>query len=209
MAATLRSKEGDAMGGVDVVPVPAERTDISTVGTPARDLAITGLILGVAGSMWFGWGREDPPSGWSVPLLVGSLAGLCVAVVGGLLVWRLRSGRSAMEDARIRRRWRQIVGLEVVLIVLGNVLLGTSGRPEYAAAWTLFVVGAHFLPMARVFRMPGIGAAGVVLMAVAIGAAVVGMTGSAAPSALAGLGGGLACLVCGAAYLLRAYRRDA
>ena len=71
------------------------------------------------------------------------------------------------------------------------------------------MVGAHFLPMARVFTMPGIAVAGVVLMAVAIGAAAVGMAGLAAPSAVAGLGGGLVCVVGGASYLLRAYRRDA
>ncbi len=198
------------MGGVGVVEVPRGRAGISPEGASAWDLAITGVILGVAGSMWFGWGRQDPPSGWSVPLLMGSVVGLGVAVAGGLLLWRLRSsGESAMSDARIRRGWRLIVGVEVVTIVLGNVLLNISGRPSYVAAWTLFVVGAHFLPMARVFRMPGIGAAGVVLMAVAVGAAVVGMTGPTAPSALAGLGGGLVCLVCGAAYLRRAYRRDA
>ncbi len=195
------------MGGVGVVGVPNRPVETST---PVRDLAVTGVILGVAASMWFGWGRQDPPSGWSIPLLTGSVVGLLVAIAGGLLLWRHRStGESAMSDPRIRRSWRQIVGVEVVSILLGNVLLGLSGRPAYAAAWTLFVVGAHFLPMARVFGSPGFAVAGVVLMVVAVGAAVVGMVGVAAPSAVAGAGGGLVCLVCGATYQLRAYRRDA
>lgn len=198
------------MGDVGVVAGGSGRAGISTASASVHDRAITGLILSVAGSAWFGWGRQDPPSGWSIPLLMGSVVGLCVAVAGGLLVRRLlSSGESAMSDPRIRRSWRLIVGVEVVTILLGNVLLGLSGRPAYAAAWTLFVVGAHFLPMARVFRMPGIAVAGVLLMAVAIGAAAVSIAGLAAPSAVAGLGGGLVCVVSGASYLLRAYRHDA
>lgn len=198
------------MGDAGVVAGRSGRAEISTASASAHDLAITGLILSVAGSAWFGWGRQDPPSGWSIPLLIGSVVGLGVAVAGGLLLRRLlSSGESAMNDPRIRRSWRLIVGVEVVAILLGNVLLGLSGRPAYAAAWTLFVVGAHFLPMARVFRMPGIGVAGVILMAVGVGAAAVAVAGLAAPSAVAGLGGGLVCVGCGATYLLRAYRHDA
>jgi hypothetical protein len=122
------------MGGVGVVGGRNERAGISTASASVHDLAITGLILSVAGSAWFGWGRQDPPSGWSIPLLLGSLVGLGFAIAGGVLLWRLRSsGGSAMNNPRIRRSWRLIVGVEVVAILLGNVLLGLSGRPAYAA----------------------------------------------------------------------------
>ena len=76
-----------------------------------------------------------------------------------------------MDDARLRRGYWQVVAAEVIAIVAGNVALGLGGHPAYAPAWTLLVVGVHFLPLARMFRIPGLTAAGLVLAAAAAGAA--------------------------------------
>jgi hypothetical protein len=113
----------------------------------------------VAGLAWFGWGQGELAEGWALPLQAGSVAALAVAVTAGFRLRRLPSGSSAMADARLRRGYWKVVATEVIAIVAGNAALGASGRAAYIPAWTLLVVGVHFLPLARLFRIPGLSAA--------------------------------------------------
>lgn len=172
-----------------------------------RDLATTALILGVAGFAWFGWAQAGPPAGWSVPLGIGSAAGLAVALAGGVLSWRLRSGAAAMHDPRRRSGYWRVVAFEVIAIVVGVIALEVAGRTAYLPAWILLIVGIHFIPLARLFGTPGLRLAGVALIGVAAAAAAAGAASDILPSAVAGAGGGLVCLACGASCLRLAYRR--
>jgi hypothetical protein len=171
-----------------------------------RDRAVTGLILGIAGAAWFGWGQEGPPAGWSVPLDIGTFASLAVAAACGVLVWLRRGGPSAMNEPETRRRYFWIVGIEVGAILVGVALLAVIGRSAYLSAWILFVVGVHFVPLARLFGTPGLTVAGVLLAVAAVVAAVVGATGAALPSTVAGAIGGIVMLVGAAGYLYRTAR---
>src|SRR5690242_3999000 len=114
----------------------------------ARDRAVTALILGIAAAAWFGWGHVGAPDTWQIPLDVGSIAGLALAVAAGLYGWRRRRDPSAMNDPRVRRGYFLTVGAEVVAIAAGSWILGGTGHPDYLAAWILFVVGVHFVPLA-------------------------------------------------------------
>ena len=171
------------------------------------DLATTALILGVAGFAWFGWAQAGPPAGWSVPLGVGSAAGLAVALAGGVLSWRLRSGATAMHDPRRRSGYRRVVAFEVIAIVLGVIALDATGQAADLPAWILLIVGVHFIPLARLFGIPGLRLAGLALIGVAAAAAAAGATNDILPSAVAGTGGGLVCLACAASCLRPAYRQ--
>ena len=57
---------------------------------------------------------------------------------------------------------------------------------------------------ARLFRTTGLTVAGLLLIAVAVAAAATGVAGAALPSAVAGAGGGLVCVVFAASCLYRA-----
>ncbi len=164
-----------------------------------HDVAVTGAILGVAGMAWFGWGQAAAPAGWLLPLRTGSVACLLVAIGSVVTARRARPAASAMQDPLVRRRYLTIVGIEVALIVAGAAVFGPSGHPAYLAPWILFVVGAHFIPLARVFATSGLIAPGVLLMLIAAAAAITGAAGAVAPSTVAGGGGGL---VCGAQALM-------
>lgn len=181
-------------------------TGAGPAGGSRRDLAVTALILGIAAFAWFGWGQAAAPAGWSVPLLIGSVAGLAVAAAGAGLARRLRSGASAMDSAQLRRRYWQVVAVEMISIAVGWGALVATGHPAYIPAWVLLVVGVHFLPLARLFRTPGLSLAGMLLVMIAVAAAVTGAAGGAAPSTVAGAGGGLVCLGYGAACCYQALR---
>lgn len=188
----------------DVGLVPDAQTGMPNADGTERDLATTALILGVAGFAWFLWGRAAPPAGWSVPLELGAAAGLAVAVAGGVLARRLRAGRSAMDDAGARRAYWRVVAIEAAAICLGAGALAVAGQAAYIPAWILLTVGAHFIPLARLFRNARLTVAGLLLIAVAAAGAAAGITGAALPSAVAGGGGGLVCVGFAAACLYRA-----
>ena len=173
----------------------------------ARDLAASALILSIATLLWFGWAQAQPPAGWSVPLTVGSVAGVAVAVAAGLTARRLRTGGLAMNDARVRRTYWRVVAVEGTLCAAGAVGLGVSGQSAYIASWILLVVGAHFVPLGRLFAIGSLVAAGLVLVVVAVAAAVIGTVSAVAPSFVAGAGGGAVCLVGAVACLYPAGRQ--
>lgn len=119
-----------------------------------RGEVIGAAVLALAGIAWFGWGQADPPSAWVPYLATGSVVSalLLVALVVVLLLRRLTTTGSPMADRRVRRGYWVTVMVEIVLIVGGNLLLTAIGHPAYDAAWTLFVVGVHFVPLARIFH---------------------------------------------------------
>lgn len=173
-----------------------------TIAATPRDLAVNGLVLGFAGAMWLGWGQDGAPAGWVVPLAVCSAVGLLVAVVGVIRTWQYRRGDSAMSQPQGRRTYRRVVGLEAVAIAAGGTALGVTGHTAYTAVWVLFIVGLHFVPLGRLFRIQSLAVVGVLAVLASVGAAISGLTGTAAPTAVAGGVGGILLIVFGAWSLL-------
>jgi hypothetical protein len=161
----------------------------------AVDLAITALVLSVAAMAWFGWGQAQPPAGWSPALIAGSFASIAAAVLAGSAMRRLRGAQHSMSEPAVHRAYWRIVGAEGAACLLGAVALTAAGRAPYVPAWILLVVGAHFLPLGRLFRIAELYPAGYVLAAVAVAAAITGTVTAVHPSAVAGAGGGLTCLI--------------
>lgn len=171
----------------------------------ARDRAVTGAIFGLAAAAWFSWGQESPPAGWSIPLTVGSLASLAIMIGGGLLALRHRHGWTALADPRVRRLYHLTVMVEVVACLVGAIGLGRAGQQAYISAWVLFIVGAHFLPLARLFDRHDLLLSGLVLIIVSVVAVAVGIAGVALPSAVSGAGAGLVLAICALLDLHRTY----
>lgn len=157
-----------------------------------RGEVIGAAVLALAGIAWFGWAQDDPPSSWVPYLAAGSVvSGLLLLALVGLLARRRTTSGSPMADPRVRRGYWVTVAIEVVLIIGGNLLLAAVGQPGYVAPWTLFIVGIHFVPLARIFHARGLAFTGVATAIVAMAAASLGFANDLAPSAPAGGGGGL------------------
>jgi hypothetical protein len=114
------------------------------------------LIAGGFGVGWALWAA----SGFSGAAAAGvRIAG---AIVGaGIVIVALVSYRRAAASAPTADRgsgsmfasrgYRVVVAAELVALVAGNALLGVNGQNGYVAAWTAFVVGAHFIGLGRLF----------------------------------------------------------
>jgi hypothetical protein len=159
-------------------------------------------VEGFFAFVWFGWGQAAAPSWLVIPLAVGTALGASLAVIGVVLTRRSSGPLPAMADRAVRRRYSVIVGLEFGLLGAGAAVLGATGLYQWVPVWICFGVGVHFFPPAATLQNPTLRPLGVLLVAVAAAALVVGLVTAVAPSTVTGLGAGLCLLTFGLATLL-------
>jgi hypothetical protein len=160
----------------------------------ARDDAMTALIFGFFASAWFGWAQERPPNSWRLPLILGGVLSVAVAVVGATLAWQNWSAGSALSEPGAMRNYGIIVGIEFAIAAVGAAVLAALGHSEYISVWICLVVGVHFWPMAPVLKNASLIPLGVLMAAVALTAFLVSRRTSLAPSAITGAGAGVVLL---------------
>ena len=171
-----------------------------------RDAGITALVLGFFASAWFGWGQATPSAGLGTWLTVGSLLSLAVAAAGAVVGFRSAASTAALHDRAAGRRYGVIVGIEFGLAGLGAAILGIIGQADYIPVWVCAVVGVHLVPLAPLLRDRRLVALGVLVTMVALVALVAGLTQTATPSTVTGVGAGLLLLGFAIAELAAALR---
>ncbi|MDM7855053.1 hypothetical protein [Cellulomonas alba] len=139
----------------------------------------------------------------AAPLSAGPRVAVRVAGIAAFaaVAWLLvrRRPRDTGDDGPGRpvfgRAYWLIVLAEVVALFVGvRVVAGPLGMPDAGVAWVSLVVGAHFLPLAALFRVRpfwwlglGIAACGVAGLALAVGdasAAAIAVVGGLVPGVL-------------------------
>lgn len=130
------------------------------------------------------------------------VAGVVVFVAVLARIRRLGEVTVEPRDNAIRVYWSCVL-LEVAALLLGTRLLAANGHGEYGVALVAVVVGVHFLPLAWAFRQPAFHPLGVVLVALGVAGALVGLLGGGETgiALVAGVGSGLALLGYAAAPL--------
>ncbi|MGI8458426.1 MAG: hypothetical protein ACR2LI_09985 [Propionibacteriaceae bacterium] len=165
--------------------------------------------MGIATVAWCGWGQSYATGPVSVLLGLGSVVGLALAV-GSVLVRRRLPGIGTHDagPAWAGRVYRRALGAEILLIVVGNIILGRTGHPTYVIAWTYAVMAVHFLPLARLYRVRAlVVAAGLGLTVAALGAAAYAISGTR-PEPIVGGVGGLVLLATGLVTLVQSRSGD-
>jgi hypothetical protein len=128
------------------------------------------LVLAISGSGWLSWGLVESQGFTGV---VGPVFGCIGLLLVCASIYTVRKGRllrklyppiaSATRRA-IRRSFLLVFAIEIVAIVLVVALANRLHRYDLAAAWCAIVVGLHFLPLAKIFRAPILGALGVLIL---------------------------------------------
>lgn len=179
-------------------------------GSAAQDLAPFPVIMSgyaVFYAIWwpFAWG-------WA-----GVAAFVVVLIAAALLVARgvsqLRHAgqfpdQPTPEIVRERKAMLVLNSITHPIWMLGSVLLLVFGQGTWALPLMVFVIGAHFVPMARILGRKIDYLLGPVTMIAAIAAGIFALNGQSwlVVFAMAGIGGAVATL-CYALYLAREYRR--
>src|ERR1017187_6916922 len=194
------------------MPVAEHLTDTQTISRDrlfraGRERGIYAAVEGGFAAGWFGWGQAAPPSWLVIPLGVGSVLSVLVAVAGIVVTARSRARWTAFSDGTVRRRFRIIVLVEFSLAGIGAAALAVAGQATWIAAWVCLVVGVHFFPLSHALGNRSLARAGALLTGVAAAALVVGTATGVAPSTVTGAGAGLSVLAVALATLVVGERR--
>lgn len=173
---------------------PLDGADARTPATTPQqtqniDRLASAMVLGFASAGWFGWGMQGDRF---VGLLIG---GMVAGLFTGVLASLSRRGARGLSTHQIpgaggQRTWWKWVLIETVCIVPMVWWLTATGRDAYNPAWTLAVVGAHFLPLATFYRLAELRVAGIACLVIAALSAVAGLAGWAPPATVCALLGG-------------------
>jgi hypothetical protein len=177
---------------------------MSDVQTNSRHQAgLTALYLGVFAMVWFSVPSAEQPL--RALLVVGSIAALLTAVVGGVLSARTR-GAGGPRDRATDRRYLLIVVAEFAAAGLGAAVLAAADWSEYIPVLVCAVVGLHFFPLAPLLRDPLLRPLGVALCVVAAAGLVTALASAVSAGLVVGTGAGLLLLAYAVQALVRAYR---
>ncbi|WP_427870116.1 hypothetical protein [Leucobacter luti] len=180
-------------------------------GSAAQGIAFFPVMMGVYAVFYSAWW----PFAWGYAGAVAFALVLVVAVVFLLRgVAQIRHASSfpnnpTAEDERLGKAMGLLNSVTHPIWMLGSAVLLMFGQGRWALPLMVFVIGAHFVPMARILGRKIDYLLGPVAM---IGAIVAGMIALdprvswLVVCAVAGIGGAVATL-CYAVYMARAYRR--
>jgi hypothetical protein len=212
----------DVMSDSAINPTDESSDFLRSAGT-AFGLSIAAIIMDTFGFAWLCWGYAMSPliadsssagalpwAGWIV-LYIVFLTPLSLAIVAMRRARRQVNMhmRTAGTDSRyfresFGRQFRLISILEVVGIGIVIFLAVYFHRPDLLAAGISVVVGLHFLPLARLFRLPAYYVTGMAIFLCGL-LSMIFLHGNDIAFA-AGIGTGLVLWIT-AAYVLRRSRR--
>lgn len=89
---------------------------------------------------------------WRIAAVVGFVAIAWFVVLRGPEVAGVPPGRAALRTYAI-----SVTAMVVAIPVGATVISNVFDRPNAVLVWVVFVVGVHFLPLARAFRLPVFG----------------------------------------------------
>lgn len=197
----------------------ANRPELSIGHASGKDVAATVMVMGFASTPWFGWAHQAGIVALQIPLALGMAAGIVLGVTGFVARGRLHTLAArgvlvsrSVHEIRTRasnRVYFAALGFEVVFAFGGAFTLGRMGRPEHVIAWVMLIMGIHFIPLARLYRIPELVGAGLLCIALSLSGALTGIFGGLDPAAIAGTGAGVVLLLTGlicAARLRRAWK---
>ena len=131
--------------------------DQVSVGRAYR-MSLASLVMTVFGFFWLGWAvtvsGRNPAVAW--PALYGVFIALVGASIYTIRKGNARAAFTAAPDSSwrlVRGRFHVITGMEAGGCALAVALALVWHRPELVALGISLVVGLHFLPLARLFRV--------------------------------------------------------
>ena len=154
--------------------------------------AFGALFFAVFGGGWLAlWAWRA----FASPLPVDAAIAVLTAILA-TIAWRIyranavamRAGAETQQGRRQSRVFNLVnAGQWVVIVVLGNVLANT-GLADWVIPMAIFVIGLHFLPLARLFANPPHYVTGAALMTLAAGYPFAARAGAADPVGCLGAG---------------------
>ncbi|MCX6143627.1 MAG: hypothetical protein NTZ35_10425 [Ignavibacteriales bacterium] len=101
-------------------------------------------------------------------VLLGVLVAAGVVVLRGALALPASTTPRSPEEQLIGRRFAWVFGAEMIAFAVVNSTIAASGDYALIPSLNLIVVGIHFFPLARIFRVPRYNVMGLLFCAIPI-----------------------------------------
>ncbi|MBA2345500.1 MAG: hypothetical protein H0V83_10515 [Rubrobacter sp.] len=123
-----------------------------------RGYGIAVLLMTFFGAVWAALGLSELHGVLATILYSAGVVIAVLLLVGGVYLLRVARraphGGPAFMDTGIRRRFNQIGVAEGIGIGVAVFVCMRLGHPQWIPAIVAFIVGLHFFPLARLFRLP-------------------------------------------------------
>jgi len=116
--------------------------------------AIGAMFFSVFGSLWnLSWVWQRYPENWILMMAIVAVgAGILTVAICIAKENSVAAESETTDSKRIRRQFNLInVGQWLAIFVVANVLINT-GKSDWVVMAVIFIVGLHFIPLARLFR---------------------------------------------------------
>lgn len=117
-----------------------------------RDIAISIVIYGFFGFVWFGWALESPKSSWKKYLAIACGISFLVGLLGVYFVFVNQNEASALMETTLSNWYYLTVIFEFLLGGIVAYILYKLNLEDYIAPWICLIVGLHFFPLAYIFQ---------------------------------------------------------
>lgn len=124
-------------------------------------LAIGALWLTTASAAFAIWSLIVIRTPAAKGTLIGALVIATALIATGVVVTRATlhlpggvSPRTREEGRAIRRRFAWVFGAELAALAVVNPILAFTGHFKLLPSLDVMIIGIHFLPLARIFRVP-------------------------------------------------------
>jgi hypothetical protein len=144
---------GKAVGSGDTMKMLTGRR--RSIGLAGSALWLIGISL-----VFVIWSFVAIGTPLATTMLVGSSILVGVLVVTNFVVIRaalnlpVSMAPKSPEEQSIGRRFARVFGVEILAFAVVNPIVGATGKYELMPALNLIIVGIHFFPLARIFRVP-------------------------------------------------------
>lgn len=171
-----------------------------------KDVAASAAVLGGMGAAWLFWGSSLAASPWPLALRLLAIGGLVLAVLA--VRARMRASGPSMHDpgAGGNKFWNIMVLIEIAAIAAGVFVLQRIGHPMLLICWAHLVMGLHWLPLVRFYRIGSLVISAFAAIVLALAGFAWYFATSSWPGLITGGLGGLAMMAM-SAYQLMSLRR--
>jgi len=119
--------------------------------------AIGAMFFAFFGAAWLAWWSLEQFDGAILPILIAiGTGGVAILLLALRQFLRNRAALAGHAETPYSRRAKRVFNLvnavQWVTIVLTVLVLANTGHADWIRVAIIFIVGAHFLPLAAVFR---------------------------------------------------------
>lgn len=168
-----------------------------------RDYLMYTAIFGFFSFCWFGWAQEAPKEEWRWGLVIASIIGLILGIIGGILSYFHWQDASILNNKSDFKWYLVFFISEILLAAIGAMVLLFIQKSSLISIWVSLIVAIHFIGLEFVFSDKSLFLLSFLMLGVTVISIPLSIRFKVTPSAILGIGNGTCLLLFSLSGLIR------